>query len=156
LCTRIHVAQATAGLAAIKIGVFTSRKSKQRRLVTTTVLGSLNKMLRSPSRKTRRHAFDLNDHRHQQQPQQEAWPEDTIVVLPETPRVRLSPRRKMMPQTPGWPPATDMGETIRMYHDPEDQENETVDFTMNQEFVESISPLSLLPARLVSFRRAFV
>jgi hypothetical protein len=64
------------------------------------------------------------------------WPDDTIVVLPETPRVRLSPRRKMHPQTPGWPPAH-IGDTIRMYQDPE--EDHTVNFTMNPEFIESIS-----------------
>ena len=47
--------------------------------------------------------------------------------------------------TPGWPPAN-MGNTIRMYHDPEDEEEQdptTVDFTMNRDFIES-TPLLLL------------
>jgi hypothetical protein len=69
------------------------------------------------------------------------WPDETIVVLPETPRVRLSPRRKMHPQSPGWPPAH-IGDTIRMYHDPEDNGDETVNFQMNPEFIESPSSLS--------------
>lgn len=62
------------------------------------------------------------------------WPDETFVVLPETPRVRLSPRRKLNAQTPGWP--NDVGETIRMYQD--DEEDETVNFTMNADFIESI------------------
>jgi hypothetical protein len=86
-------------------------------------------MLRSRTRNQRHHPMD---------PPEQTWPDETIVVLPETPRVRLSPRRKMDPQSPGWPPAY-MGETIRMYHDPEDQE-ETVNFAMNPDFIESKTP----------------
>jgi hypothetical protein len=69
---------------------------------------------------------------------EQLWPDDTIVVLPETPRVRLSPRRRMNVATPGWPPAH-ITETIRMYHDSddEDQENHLPQFTMNTEFIES-------------------
>ena len=37
--------------------------------------------------------------------------------------------------TPGWPSAH-VGNTIRMYHDPE-EEDETVNFTMNADFIES-------------------
>ena len=82
---------------------------------------------------------------------EQIWPDETIVVLPETPRVRLSPRRKLH-GTPGWPPANIMGDTIRMYHDPEDQD-ETVNFTMNPDFIESTSlPLSCaVPSCLASF-----
>lgn len=86
-------------------------------------------MLRSPTRHQRHHLMDSSE---------QVWPDDTIVVLPETPRVRLSPRRKINPQSPGWPSAF-MGETIRMYHDPEDQE-ETVNFAMNPDFIESKTP----------------
>lgn len=87
-------------------------------------------MLRSPSRLQK--SFN-------QIAAEQIWPDETIVVLPETPRVRLSPRRKMQPQTPGWPPAH-IGDTIRMYHDPEEgeeQPDQTVNFTMNPEFIES-------------------
>lgn len=83
------------------------------------------------------------------------WPDDTIVVLPETPRVRLSPRRKMMnPQTPGWEWApTDHIETIRMYHDP-DPQDEAVDFTMNPEFIQSIVLSFSVVHVLMTFRYA--
>jgi hypothetical protein len=93
-------------------------------------------MLRSPQKSPSRRAANAFD-------MAESWPDETIVVLPETPRVRLSPRRKIMPQTPGWPPAHDMGDTIRMYHDsePEDEGGQTLNFAMNQDFIESISPL---------------
>jgi hypothetical protein len=67
---------------------------------------------------------------------EQLWPDDlneTLVVLPETPRVRLSPRRKINPQTPNWP----VGDTIRMYHDPEEDEEQTVNCTMNADFIES-------------------
>ena len=57
--------------------------------------------------------------------------DDTLVVLPETPRVRLSPRRRMQPQTPGW---MTLDNTIRMYTD--EESDETVNFTMNAEFIE--------------------
>jgi len=86
-------------------------------------------MLRSPTRNY-----------HTGMESSELWPEDTIVVLPETPRVRLSPRRRMNLDTPGWPPAH-VTETIRMYHDSDDdQENHIPQFTMNPEFIESMAP----------------
>jgi hypothetical protein len=67
---------------------------------------------------------------------EQIWPDETIAILPETPQVRLSPRRRMNPMTtPGWPPAH-VGSTIRMYHDPE-EEDQTVNFTMNADFIES-------------------
>ena len=78
---------------------------------------------------------------------EQIWPDETIVLLPETPRVRLSPRRKMNPlqnTTPGWPPANIVGNTIRMYHDPEDGDEDhdspPLDFTMNRDFIESLPP----------------
>jgi hypothetical protein len=86
-------------------------------------------MFRSPTRHQRHHPMD---------PPEQIWPNETIVVLPETPRVRLSPRRKMNPQTPGWA-SSYMGDTIRMYHDPGDQD-ETVNFAMNPDFIESKTP----------------
>ena len=86
-------------------------------------------MLRSPLRSSKQSHLNSVDASDQ------IWPDEMIVVLPETPRVRLSPRRKMNPHTPDWPPAH-IGNTIRMYHDPEDQD-ETVNFTMNPEFIES-------------------
>ena len=98
---------------------------------TTNTINSLtdSEMLRSPTRHQRQLEMDSSE---------QVWPDETIVVLPETPRVRLSPRRQMNPQSPSWPPGY-MGETIRMYHDPEDQE-ETVNFTMNPDFIESTIP----------------
>lgn len=90
-------------------------------------------MLRSPTRHPKpshQMAIDSLD---------QAWPDDTIVVLPETPRVRLSPRRKIHPHTPGWPPAH-VDETIRMYQDPVD-EDETSNFAMNPDFIQSVKPI---------------
>jgi hypothetical protein len=109
-------------------------------------------MLRSPQKSPSRRAANAFD-------VAETWPDETIVVLPETPRVRLSPRRKMMPQTPGWPPATDMGDTIRMYHDSEteDEGHHTLNFAMNQDFIESRDPLHPAPRFAgVDGRYAFV
>ncbi len=56
------------------------------------------------------------------------------------PGVRMSPRRKIH-NTAGWPSTMpmDFPETIRMYNDPEEQD-ETVNFTMNPEFIESMAP----------------
>lgn len=90
---------------------------------------SVKEMLRSPSRIT--HSIPMES-------SEQIWPDDTIVVLPETPRVRLSPRRKMnLYDTPGWPPAH-ITETIRMYHDSDDEEEKHIpQFTMNPEFIES-------------------
>jgi hypothetical protein len=77
---------------------------------------------------------------------EQIWSDDTIAVLPETPRVRMSPRRKMNPlPTPGWPSAH-MGSTIRMYQDPE-EEDETVNFTMNADFIESRDPFEYADGR---------
>ena len=86
-------------------------------------------MLRSPSRAKNSVPMETSE---------QIWPDDTIVVLPETPRVRLSPRRKMnVYDTPGWPPVH-ITETIRMYHDSEDEEqNQIPRFSMNHEFIES-------------------
>jgi hypothetical protein len=67
-------------------------------------------------------------------PADDFWPDETIIVLPETPRVRLSPRRQIVDQdttTTGW-----HNPTIRMYHDSEDSDDEQ-NFTMNPEFIES-------------------
>jgi hypothetical protein len=105
-----------------------------------------SKMPRSPVRQQQQHHHSKSSH-HQISLDSQIWPDETIVILPETPRVRLSPRRRMNPQntiTPGWPPAN-IGNTIRMYHDPEDEEQQdttTVDFTMNRDFIES-TPLLL-------------
>jgi hypothetical protein len=57
-----------------------------------------------------------------------------------TPGVRMSPRRKIH-NTPGWPSTMpmDFPETIRMYNDSEEQD-ETVNFIMNAEFIESMAP----------------
>lgn len=54
---------------------------------------------------------------------------------------------------PGWPPAH-VGDTIRMYHDPEDEnEEKTVNFTMNPDFIESTSPWPLsIPSFSLSSR----
>jgi hypothetical protein len=80
------------------------------------------------------HRFEHSSHEIAMNSSEQIWPDDTLVVLPETPRVRLSPRRKMNPQTPGWP--SNIGETIRMYHD--EEEEQTVNFTMNADFIESM------------------
>jgi hypothetical protein len=90
-------------------------------------------MPRSEAVPKRRHAHHFSD--ITMNSSEQIWPDETIVVLPETPRVRLSPRRKMNPQTPGWP--ANVGETIRMYQD--DEEEQTVNFTMNADFIESKS-----------------
>ena len=113
---------------------FDRQKSKQ--LPLSKAKGR-RRMLRKPMRNTRsRMGMDSMEN---------IWPDDTIVVLPETPRVRVSPRRRMNPQTPGWEwaPTDTIGETIRMYHDPEIPD-ETVNFTMNHDFIESIPLLKRL------------
>lgn len=76
-----------------------------------------------------------------------------------TPGVRMSPRRKIH-NTPGWPSTMpmDFPETIRMYSDPEAQD-ETVNFTMNAEFIESIAPRFLtlrLPLNLPTLSRPII
>jgi hypothetical protein len=105
-------------------------------------------MPRSPLRQQQQPKSSSSHHQLSIDSSEQIWPDETIVILPETPRVRLSPRRKMNPpnntNTPGWPPAN-IGNTIRMYHDPEEEEeiqdSTTVDFTMNRDFIES--PLRL-------------
>jgi len=111
-------------------GLSSSRQNKSPTIITD--------MLRSPSRPTYNHQIQMDS-------SEQVWPDETIVVLPETPRVRLSPRRKMNIDTPGWPPAH-VTETIRMYHDSdsEDQEVHIPQFTMNPEFIESIAVCSIV------------
>jgi hypothetical protein len=62
------------------------------------------------------------------------WPDETMP-LPETPRVRLSPRRKLIQTPTGWP--ENIGDTIRMYHDSDEEHEDVGNFTMNTEFIQS-------------------